>query len=169
VVYAIGLMVACASLLAAILGESSIYMFRGVTILSIARDAPLHLFVIVCVSALALCYVSLRGMNVRSEHLDMRSKAFALASPMAFLLVPDVLIISLLLASSLTLGFSSLPAGELFLFAFLFANAPFLIMLLAKSIVEGSWSFVASELIIVTLLLSIPAIMICRTRLLVSA
>jgi len=169
VVYAIGLMVACASLLAAALGESSIYMFRGLTILSMARDAPLHLFVIVCASALALCYVSLRGMNVRSEHLDTRSKIFALASPMAFLLVPDVLVISLLLASSLTLGFSSLPARELFLFAFLFANTPFLVMLLAKSIVEGSWSFVASEVIIVMLLLSIPATMVCRSRLLVSA
>jgi DNA-binding transcriptional ArsR family regulator len=167
VVYAIGLIVACASLLAWVLGDSSIYMFRGISVLSFAKDAPFHLFLTVAISALALCYVSLRGMDVRSEHLHNRSKIFALASPLAFLLVPDVLVVSLLLAASLTLGFSSLPGRDLFLFAFLFANTPFLIMLLAKTVVEGD--FLASESIIVIVLLAIPATMISRSRLLISA
>ena len=169
VVYSIGLIIACASLLAAIHGESSIYMFRGITVLSIARDAPLHLFLMVSLSAMALCYMSLRGMNIRSEHVGNQSKIFALASPFAFLLVPDVLVVSLLISVSLTLGFPSLPGRELFFFTFLFTNAPFLIMLLAKSIVEGSWGFIASEVIIVILLLAIPVIMISRSKLLISA
>ncbi len=167
VVYATGLIVACASLLAWILGDSPIYMFRGQTILSIGSDAPIHLFLTVAISALALCYVSLKGMNVRSEHLDYRSKIFALASPLAFLLVPDVLFVSLLFSASLTLGFSMLSGRDLFLFALLFANTPFLIMLLAKNIVERS--FIASEAIIIILLLAIPTIMITRSRLLISA
>ncbi len=169
VVYAIGVIVACASMLAATLGESTLYLFRETAVLTIARNAPAHLFIFVTLSAVALCYLSLRGMNVRSEHLDTRSKVFALASPFAFLLVPDVLIVSLLLSASLTLGFSTLPARDLFSFALLFVNAPFLVILLAKSIVEGSWGFVASEVIIVLLLLAIPAIMISRSRLLRSA
>jgi hypothetical protein len=167
VVYATGLIVACASLLTWILGESSIYMFRGTTVLSIGKEAPMHLFLTVAFSALALCYVSLKGMNVRSEHLDSRSKVFALASPLAFILVPDVLFVSLLFSASLTLGFTMLSGRDLFLFAFLFLNIPFLIMLLAKNIVEGS--FIASEAIMVMLLLAVPGIMITRSRLLISA
>jgi hypothetical protein len=167
VVYATGLIVACAFLLTWFLGDSSIYMFRGTTMLSIGREAPLHLFITVALSALALCYVSLKGMNVRSEHLEGRSKAFALASPLVFLLFPDVLFVSLLFSSSLSLGFTMLPGRDLFLFAFLFLNIPFLIMLLAKTVVEGS--FIASEAIIVMLLLAVPAMMISRSRLLISA
>lgn len=167
VVYATGLIVACAMLLVWILGDSSIYMFRGETILSIGKEAPLHLFLTVAISALALSYVSLKGMNVRSEHLNYRAKVFALASPFAFLLVPDVLFVSLLFAASLTLGFTMLPGRDLFLLAFLFLNTPFLIMLLAKYLVEAS--FIASEAIIVMLLLAVPTIMISRSRLLISA
>ena len=167
VVYATGLIVACAMLLAYILGDSSIYMFRGSTILSIGREAPLHLFLTVAGSALVLSYLSFKGMDVRSEHLDRRSKYFALLSPLAFLLVPDVLFISLLFASSLALGFSMLPGRDIFLFAFLFLNTPFLIMLLAKNLVEGS--FFVSELIIVVLLFAVPGIMITRSKLLISA